>query len=170
MTVKTKNTYQKYCIIFISVFLVFGFISFIAADDVFAAHGPHIISSAECTGETRGAVIAGEPVKYCTECDFLHMLQHIMQFAIWHIAPLAAALMFVWGGILMLMPYLGGGGSAMLEKGKKILWTTVIGLLIIFLSWTIVNTIIITLVDGSVLKDWSQIKCTQPNVGGKSEK
>lgn len=143
--------------IFITLFLGIILVAAIVPSDTFAIHGDQIVPQCPTQNGVKNV---------CTLCNFYKLLQNIMKFAVWHIAPLAATVMFAWGGILMLMPYFGGG-SAVLEKGKKILLTTLIGLLIVFLSWVIVNTIISTLAAGNFAKAiqsgaWYNITCPAP--------
>ncbi len=50
-----------------------------------------------------------------------------------------AVIMLLWGGILMIT---AGGDSGQLEKGKKYLTWAIIGLVVAFAAWIIVDTIL----------------------------
>ena len=58
-----------------------------------------------------------------------------------------ALLMFVWGGFQYLW---SGGDPKKVEKGKETLKNAVLGIVIIFFSYTLVNTIIKILATGAV--------------------
>ncbi|OGL62694.1 hypothetical protein A3C09_02330 [Candidatus Uhrbacteria bacterium RIFCSPHIGHO2_02_FULL_47_44] len=58
-----------------------------------------------------------------------------------------ALLMFVWGGFQYLW---SGGDPKKVEKGKETLKNAVLGIVIIFFSYTLVNTLIKILATGAV--------------------
>ena len=85
--------------------------------------------------QTRTELIA------CTTCHLFELILNILNF-IWNpIAIVIAALMFAYGGILMIVPSFGGS-VAMYESGKKVLKNALLGLVIVFASWLIIDTII----------------------------
>jgi len=59
-----------------------------------------------------------------------------------------ALLMFVWGGFQYLW---SGGDDAKVKKGKETLKNAVLGIVIIFFAYTLVNTLIKALATGSIL-------------------
>lgn len=91
----------------------------------------------------------GSPEPACQPCHIFSLVQNIYN---WLILPppqgsalviAIAILMFAYGGFLMLIPGIGGEKSvAMYTKGKKVLTNTLIGILIIFLAWLTIDTII----------------------------
>jgi hypothetical protein len=77
----------------------------------------------------------------CGTCELFQLIDNILKF-IWNpIAIVIAALMLAYGGILMIVPSFGGS-VVMYEKGKKALFNTLIGLMIVFAAWLIIDTII----------------------------
>lgn len=74
----------------------------------------------------------------CTTCDFFRLGKNIIDFILYIVIPIGA-LLFVIGGLMIL---LGGAKPELVTKGKTIFWNTFIGLVIIFGSWMIVNTLI----------------------------
>lgn len=87
----------------------------------------------------------------CSPCHIFVLTQNIYNFIIGLppytpglVIPIAA-LMFIYGGFLMVFPGLGGSADA-LSKGKKVIANTLIGLAIIFFAWLGVDTIIKVLV------------------------
>ena len=83
--------------------------------------------------------------------------------------------MLVYGGFLMIIPGIGGEKSAAaLTKGKKVITNALVGIVIVFFAWLLIDTIIKLLADptniGSgktaeilkVLGPWNEIKCALP--------
>lgn len=75
----------------------------------------------------------------CTVCHVFATLHRIVQFLTFQIALPLAVLLFVVAGFMLLI---SGANPQLRESGKKMLTTAVIGLLIVLLSWVIINTII----------------------------
>jgi uncharacterized protein HemY len=68
--------------------------------------------------------------------------------------------MIVIGGVMFLT---AAGNPGRIETSKKILTSVVIGLLIIFLAWLIVDTIIMFMTkSGSPFQNWKTINCPVP--------
>lgn len=104
----------------------------------------------------------------CTACDFFALIQNILNFIWWDLSVPIATLMLIYGGFLMVVPGVGGEKSAgQYIKGKKVLTNTVIGLLIIFVAWLMIDTAIKAV--GSLNSNfgpWNQIQCTSASGGG----
>jgi len=83
----------------------------------------------------------GTPEK-CQLCHFLILIRNIVDFILKAIVPLAA--LFVMAGGIMILVSRGG---QMAIQGKKMITYAVIGIIIALVSWTIVNTIIVALVN-----------------------
>lgn len=87
-----------------------------------------------------------------TPCEPCHIFSLVQNIYNWLILPppqgsaiviAIAILMFAYGGFLMLIPGVGGEKSvAMYTKGKKVLTNTLIGIIVIFLAWLTIDTII----------------------------
>lgn len=67
--------------------------------------------------------------------DFLVLAVNLSQWILGIVGSLAL-LMFVYGGLTFV---LSGGSAQAVDKGKKILIGAVIGLVIVFTSWTIIK-------------------------------
>lgn len=114
--------------------------------------------------------VPGQP-NFCTVCDLFVLLQRIVNYIIIVVGSIAA-LFLAYGGLLLLLPSVGAGGSGMYQRGKKVLTNTVIGIAIIFLSWVIIDTIMKAFLALNYTSDagtgelswapWSQIYCTAP--------
>jgi len=88
-----------------------------------------------------------------------------------------------YGGVLMILPYIGGS-AAMHEKGRKVITQALVGILIIFFAWLGIDTIIkviaspsITnprqpgelfgLFPGKYLFPWNKIECERASSSGE---
>ncbi|MBI4137897.1 MAG: transglycosylase SLT domain-containing protein [Candidatus Sungbacteria bacterium] len=74
----------------------------------------------------------------CTACDIFKLAQNILNFLWTYVSVPLAALLFAYGGILMI---LGGASAPLREKGKKVIINVLWGLAIIFFSWIAIDTI-----------------------------
>jgi len=77
----------------------------------------------------------------CQLSDLIQLLINAAQIIL-GLSGSFALLMFVYGGGLWLF---SGGQSEQVEKGKKTLVAAVLGLAVVFLSWTIINFILVSL-------------------------
>jgi len=75
----------------------------------------------------------------CTICDLFATLIYIYNFLVLNIATPLAILGLTIGGVFILI---SAGNPNLLGTGKKILWAAIIGLLLVFCSWIIINTIL----------------------------
>jgi len=78
----------------------------------------------------------------CTIKDFFTMLINIYVFIVWYIATPLSIIAITVGGILIM---LGAGNPGMANKGKTILYSAIIGLVLVFASYLIINTILATI-------------------------
>jgi len=100
----------------------------------------------------------------CRLCHFLVLGDKIVDFTLLYLVIPLAILLIVVGGAILLT---AAGSPEKVRSGKTILKTTIIGLVIIFAAWLIVNTILIFIgvADWTGLKTgWWQIKCPVPSV------
>jgi hypothetical protein len=100
----------------------------------------------------------GEP--RCQLCHIFAMIDNVLDFIILKLTPVVAVLMLVIGGMMF---FFAGTDPGMLEKAKKVITTTVIGLVIIFTAWIVVSTFLnyIGVMEWTELGNggWSVIKC-----------
>jgi hypothetical protein len=111
----------------------------------------------------------------CTVCDIFVLIQNIINF-IWYTLTIPLAILFfIYGGILLIVPgFWGEQSAATYQRGKKILTNTLIGIVIIFVSWLAIDTFIKllggkiaagTTAAGTNFSDfgpWNEIRCTAP--------
>jgi len=108
----------------------------------------------------------------CTFCDFLLMVQNILNYMWWVITPAVLVIALIWGGALMFISSIQGD-VAQGQKGKKIIFKTLIGIALVFASWLIIDTII-KILGGRIASTsvetsggfgpWNKIKCVAPVV------
>ena len=79
----------------------------------------------------------GQP--QCTICSFFETLIYIYNFLVLSIATPLAIVGVTIGGLFILI---SAGSPNFLGLGKKILWSAIIGLFLVFASWVIINTIL----------------------------
>ena len=106
-----------------------------------------------CTGPSLGANLGKE----CTVCDFMHLLQNLLNFVLFA-AVVTAGGLIAWAGWRFAV---GGSGLVADErnKAKSMLTSAIIGLVLVIGAYTIVSTIMKTLAGGSFMDSWNDI-CT----------
>jgi type IV secretory pathway VirB2 component (pilin) len=80
------------------------------------------------------------------------MLFNIYDFIVWNIATPLAIIALVVGGIFMMI---SAGNPGMMGLGKTIVVAAIIGLVLVFCSWLIIDTIITSM--GGTSGSWSKI-------------
>jgi hypothetical protein len=75
----------------------------------------------------------------CTLNDFFLMLGNIYDFLVKYIAAPLAILAISIGGVLMMI---SGGNPSLFNRGKQILILSIIGLVLAFGSWLIIETLL----------------------------
>ena len=103
-----------------------------------------------------------EGLPACDPCYLWYLAGNIVDFLLKGLALPILALALLAGGIVWLT---SSGNPAQIEKGKKILTSSVLGIFIAFGAWLIVNTIIHTLGQGGLSWAWeSTYACPAPIV------
>ncbi len=78
----------------------------------------------------------------CGISDFFETLGYIYNFIVWDITTPLAIIALTIGGILMMI---SAGNPNTFGLGKKIIFAAIIGLVLVFCSWLIINFILTTL-------------------------
>lgn len=111
------------------------------------------------------------PIVSCTGlgcnslCDLLKTFQNFIYFIITLAVFAIGPILIIWGGIVILT----AAGGERLAYGKRIIYGTLIGILIALASFAIVNTILwaIGQPTGSTGGSWSNFQCSvAPSSGG----
>ena len=77
--------------------------------------------------------------KCCTICSFFETLFRIYNFLVLDIATPLAIVGVTIGGVLILI---SAGNPKLMGTGKKFLYSAIIGLVLVFCSWLIINEIL----------------------------
>jgi len=111
----------------------------------------------------------GEPI--CELCHFFVLFDNVIRFLLNNIVFPLAILMIAIGGFMYIFAYVGPslvlpgggkGGPALLNQAKKLITAVIIGLVITFAAWIIVNTffMIIGVASWTGLESgWFKIEC-----------
>jgi len=93
----------------------------------------------------------------CSFCHLFVLAKRVVDYTTINIIIPLAILMIVIGGVMFLT---AGGDPGKVTQGKKILGATLIGIIIIFIGWLIVDTIITFLTPAdSPFQQWDTINC-----------
>ncbi len=92
----------------------------------------------------------------CTPCDLWTLGSNIINFALYGLSLPVLTVLLLIAGIMMVF---GGSSESTVTAAHKLLWSAVIGILISFGAWLIVNTIINTLAEGRPTAAWNSISC-----------
>jgi type IV secretory pathway VirB2 component (pilin) len=95
----------------------------------------------------------------CKPCHIYAGFSNVINFIVFTLTPGIAVIMILASAIALVF----GGSESARTAGKKMLTSVVIGLVIIYTSWLVVNTIIRTLAkrsDGWVPSSWNTIQCS----------
>jgi len=103
----------------------------------------HITTQADCeaisyhwvAGQCRPCAATHRKID-CTPCHLFAMVDGIIDLILLKIVPPVATILFLVGGISF---YLAAGNPEHLSKAKSIMLSAVIGLVIIYTSWIIIN-------------------------------
>ena len=129
------KTFQKILIIFLFL------IGFFTANLAYA--GIHTGPIVPCGGSDQAD---------CTLCHLWNLGSNIINFISFNLAIPFATILFVVAGILFLV---SGGNEQKISLAKSIFTNVIIGLVIIFASWLLIDTLFKTIVDGSVVGAWN---------------
>ncbi len=88
----------------------------------------------------------------CNLCDLWHLASNIINFISFNLAIPAAILLFAAAGIIFLV---SGGSEGRVTLAKSIFANTVIGLVIIFTGWLLIDTLVKTLTTGAFSGAWN---------------
>jgi len=99
-----------------------------------------------------------DETRSCTTCDIFALISRVINFVLFTILPMVAALLYLISGLMIL---LSRGDPGLITKGKNFFWTTTWGLVLIFGAWMITNTVLKSLVgDSDISNNWFRIECT----------
>jgi len=93
----------------------------------------------------------------CTACDLYKLVHNVMNYLMFLAIPLAVLSISVGGAYIL---FGAGLNEGWITTGKSYISTAITGLIIILVSWLIINTIISQLARPGVLNaPWSEVPC-----------
>jgi len=98
----------------------------------------------------------------CNKCQLLQLLDNLVDFVFFGIAPILGTLFIVWAGARIIT---AGGFPAQLSEGKRMFWQVITAWIVLGLAWLGTNTLILSLVGDQEArvfggKPWSDFTCT----------
>ncbi len=87
----------------------------------------------------------------CTVCHLFLLVDNITQWLV-TIGFALAGLIIAWGGILILA---AAGSPSQMQSGKNAIKAAVVGLVIILVSWIVVDTLIVNLANQAAFPTWA---------------
>lgn len=126
----------------------------------------HLDTQAKCeaigyywiVGECRPCMATYRKID-CSLCHLFAMVDGIVDLVLLKIVPPVATIIFLIGGISF---YFAGGSPGQLDKAKKIIFSAIIGLVVIYTSWIIVNKTLDAIGIANWVgfgQGWYQIEC-----------
>jgi len=111
-----------------------------------------------CARDCNDPTTLWDDTQPCQLCHFFYMFQGIINKVLFTIVPLTAVLMLVVGGAFFIF---SAGNPGNVARAKSIITATVIGLIIVYAAWLIVNTFLIAIgvETWTGLKNWFEINC-----------
>jgi len=88
----------------------------------------------------------------CTLCHLWELASNIINFISFNLAIPMAVLLFVAAGIMFLI---SGGNQEKVALARSIFTNTIIGLVIIFASWILIDTLLKTIAIGAFSGAWN---------------
>jgi hypothetical protein len=97
------------------------------------------------------------PIVPCTDncnlCDLWQLASNVINFISFNLAIPLATLLFIAAGVIFLI---SGGNDQRVTLARSIFTNTVIGLVIIFCSWLLIDTLFKTIAIGQFSGAWNQ--------------
>lgn len=111
-----------------------------------------------CGYDKNGDGVVDPRTEACQFCDFFVLINGIVRFVMFRLVPIAAVLMLIISGIMF---FLAGAKPDFLNKAKGTITGAVIGLVLIYAAWIIVNTILnqFGIVESGSVLNWYKPSC-----------
>ena len=157
-----------------AITLIAVFMLFLAPQPARAAFGPFNPLPDQIVPKCNLTLRSGDQITglgtICTFCDFLTLIQNILNYTWWLITPIVIVIALIWGGALMFISS-AEGSVTQAQRGKKIIFNTLIGFVLVFGAWLIIDTVI-KILGGKIGSNtatapfgpWNKIECIAPVV------
>lgn len=94
----------------------------------------------------------------CVSCDLFELIGNVINFILWKLITPITVVALLIGGLLLLT---AGGSESQIARGKAIAWNTVLGFVIAFGAWLIINTILNTIIEGKIANPLESPSCEE---------
>ena len=98
-------------------------------------------------------VPCGSEKNPCDLCDLWHLASNVINFISFNLAIPIGALLFAASGVILLT---SGGSQDRVDLARSIFTNTVTGLVIIFCSWLLIDTLLKTIAVGTFSGAWNK--------------
>lgn len=102
----------------------------------------------------------GENEPECTLCHLFEFIKKILDLIFEKIAPWILIIIFFYGGFLWLF---SGGKEETIKRGQTLIMNAIIGFVIVFCAWLIVNTLFWIIAqlggDPGYQSNWFKFEC-----------
>jgi hypothetical protein len=129
-------------------------------------HSSVALLADELTSTTCGYASGTWTNTFYVPCQFCHlfvMFDNIVDFLLFKIIVPLAILFFAAGGIMYVLAFFEFvGGPQLLGRAKSVLFATIVGVVIAFSAWGLINLffMLVGIADWTGLGKWWQINCT----------
>ena len=89
----------------------------------------------------------------CNLCHFWQLINNVINFLVFDIAAPLGVVMILIGGVIFLT---SAGSEERIGQAKKILTNTIIGLVIVFCAWLLVDSLIKTIASNEFYLAWNK--------------
>ncbi len=144
-----RDIAQKYTISFFVLFL-FAVAPFAAHAGIIGVEGP--IVPCGLLNDAPGTPDINEK-NPCTICHIPVLLKNLIDYMTYYIAIPLAFVMFGVAGFFLIV---SGGSPQRVQKGRQLVYNTVIGLVIVFVSWLVISEILKLLAGENKFKNLAQ--------------
>ena len=125
----------------------------------FSAHAALVT----CGRSLNDPLTSWDDTKPCGTCDLLQLVNTLINFIVLKLGPVIATIFILYASFLIIW---NGGISQNINKGTEVLKNTLIGLLVLFLSWTLTNTVMRTLAgNNNIATNWYTVECRNTGNG-----
>lgn len=110
--------------------------------------------------EAAGLIPCGGPSEPdCNVCYFFELINNVIKFFLFTVALPVTILMFVVGGVLFLF---AGAKPELMNRAKAIITAAIIGLVLMFGAWIMVNTVLqgLGIIAIPEILQWYNVSCT----------
>ncbi|MBI1975023.1 MAG: hypothetical protein HYS57_01530 [Parcubacteria group bacterium] len=117
---------------------------------------PAVLAHGKALSEGWGIVACPADKPCLSFCDLAHTAQHFLQLLI-DGSVLIAVIIVLYGAFQMII---SAGNASMFASGKKAVTYAIVGVIVVYVAWIVVNTIMVAFANqGAFPWPWHEIHC-----------